>query len=75
MRIRVPLDAAEGVDVVLLEISPAETPSPFVRYQGRRAQMVRAAPAPSITPVGIISTVIGLFALLITILLALVMRS
>jgi hypothetical protein len=75
MRIRVPLAGNDDVDVVLVEIARGEPPSAFVRYEGRRAQIVRTAPASSITPVGIISTVIGLVALILTIILALVMRS
>jgi len=75
MRIRAPLGESLGVDGILLEIVSAESPSSFVRYQGKRVQIMRPAPAASVTPVGIISTVVGLFALILTIVLALVMRS
>jgi hypothetical protein len=75
MRIRVPLDDDDDVDVVLLELASTDAPSSFVRYQGRHAQIARAAPSANITPVGIISTAIGLFALVLTIVLALLMRS
>jgi hypothetical protein len=74
MRIRVPLQGREDVDLLLLEIASKEVPSALVRYVPRRTEIVRRpAPARTVSPTGIISTVVALTALMITIVLALIM--
>jgi hypothetical protein len=75
MRVRVASKELDEVDVVVVQISSREPPSRFVRHEPCSPILLRPAPTPSMSATGIIATVIALTAMLITIAIALLMRS